>query len=55
MNVTVTFDGEGWWTVIANGVEVDAFKSCHDAQIFARYYKNKMSNASVDYNRGFNQ
>jgi hypothetical protein len=55
MNVTVSFDGQGWWTVTVNGMEVDAFKSRHDAQIFANYYKNKMSHTSADYNRGFNQ
>ena len=55
MNVSVTFDGEGWWTVTVNGMEIEAFKSQKDARIFANYYKNKMSNASVDYNRGFNQ
>lgn len=55
MNVAVTFDGEGWWVVTANGVEVDAFRSCRDAHIFARYYTNKMSATTVDYNRGFNQ
>jgi hypothetical protein len=55
MNVTVAFDGEGWWAVIVNGMEIEAFKSQKDARIFANYYKHKMSNASVDYNRGFNQ
>lgn len=55
MNVDVIADRD-WWMVIVNGVEVDAFQSRQDAQIFARYYKNKMSTAnSVDYNRGFNQ
>lgn len=55
MNVSVINDGNDWWCVIANGVEVDAFKSRTDAHIFANYYKNKMSHTSVDYNRGFNQ
>ena len=55
MNVTVTADSEGWWMVKANGVEVDAFKSRHDAYIFARYYTNKMSNVSMDYSQGKKQ
>ena len=55
MNVTVTADSEGWWMVKANGVEVDAFKSCRDAHLFAHYYANKLSAVAVDYNRGYNQ
>lgn len=56
MNVLVTFDGEGWWVVTVNGVDVGAFNTSRDAQIFARYHTTKVSNAnSVDHNRGFNQ
>jgi hypothetical protein len=51
MNIRITFDN-GWWTVSANGIEVDAFQSKKDATIYAAYYRNKMTTATPDYNRG---
>jgi hypothetical protein len=36
-------------------VEVDAFQSKKDATIFAAYYRDKITTATTDYNRGFNQ
>ena len=56
MSVTVTRDPDGWWWVVSEGgIALDAFESRTDAWIYATYYLNQTSNASVDYNRGFNQ